>query len=259
MSKKENKPEDDPQFDLLVDDELNEEDRRELLSGLDERPGGWRACALAFLEAQSWRKEFGAIVREPAGREASRKQPVGQGSPEQEPAVTVSPGRPGGWLRSAQNSVMIAAMAASFLAALWLGLRLKEAWRSGEPQPPSNLIVQDDTPQQPIVEHPDSPVPPGVVPPSDVPSSPWQMVSLSTPEGSHDSIRLPARQRDRLDPDWLTNLPKAMPDDVRRALERTGHHVQQHRELHPVRMEDGRQLVVPVDQVDVHYVGNPSL
>ncbi len=258
MSKSEDKPEDEPRFDLLVDDELSEADRRKLLSGLDEAPGGWRACALAFLEAQSWRKEFGSILREPAEREA-QKTPIGQGSPEQEPAVTVSPRRPGGWLRSARHPVTIAAMAASFLVALLIGLRLKEAWLHDSIQPPGNMMANTEDPPT-IVQPPESsPVPPGVMPPGDSPSSPWQMCSLSSPEGSGDPIRLPARQSDRLDPDWLTNYPKAMPDDVRRALERTGHHVQQRRELHPVEMEDGRQLVVPVDQVDVHYVGNPSL
>ena len=92
MSTKEDKPEDDPRFDLLVDDELSEADRRELLSGLDETPGGWRACALAFLQAQSWKKEFAAIVREPAKPETDKHKPVEKGSPEQEPAVM--PGMP---------------------------------------------------------------------------------------------------------------------------------------------------------------------
>jgi len=93
------------------------------------------------------------------------------------------------------------------------------------------------------------------------PTSPWQMVTLSAPEGSGKiaPVRLPARAHDHLDPQWLKDLPQAMPDDVRQALERTGHQVRQHRELLPLPMEDGRRLVVPVDQVDVHYVGNPTL
>jgi hypothetical protein len=45
-------------IDRLVDGELPEPDRRALLALLDDEPGGdgWRRCALAFLEAQSWRE-----------------------------------------------------------------------------------------------------------------------------------------------------------------------------------------------------------
>ncbi len=47
---------DDTRFDLLADDELNEDERRELLATLDDQPEGWRRCALAFLESQCWKK-----------------------------------------------------------------------------------------------------------------------------------------------------------------------------------------------------------
>jgi anti-sigma factor RsiW len=42
-------------IDRLVDGELPELERRELLRRLDSEPNGWRRCALAFLEAQNWR------------------------------------------------------------------------------------------------------------------------------------------------------------------------------------------------------------
>jgi hypothetical protein len=42
-------------LDRLVDGELPEVERRELLLRLEAEPGGWRRCALAFLEAQCWR------------------------------------------------------------------------------------------------------------------------------------------------------------------------------------------------------------
>jgi len=51
-------------FDRLADGELDEAGRRALLSRLDDIPGGWRRCALAFLEAQAWRSE----LRVTAGR-----------------------------------------------------------------------------------------------------------------------------------------------------------------------------------------------
>ena len=52
---------DDTRFDRLVDEELSEEERRELLGQLDDEPGGWRRCAIAFLEAQCWRQALGEM------------------------------------------------------------------------------------------------------------------------------------------------------------------------------------------------------
>jgi anti-sigma factor RsiW len=45
---------DDHLIDRLVDGELDEADREALLRRLDREPGGWKRCALAFLEAQAW-------------------------------------------------------------------------------------------------------------------------------------------------------------------------------------------------------------
>jgi hypothetical protein len=50
-----------------------------------------------------------------------------------------------------------------------------------------------------------------------------------------------------------------VPADVLQAFQRMGHQVEQQRELVPVEMQDGRRLVVPVDKVEVHFVGRPAL
>jgi hypothetical protein len=44
------------ELDRLVDGDLTPRERRQLLAALADEPGGWQRCALAFLEAQSWRK-----------------------------------------------------------------------------------------------------------------------------------------------------------------------------------------------------------
>jgi len=85
------------------------------------------------------------------------------------------------------------------------------------------------------------------------------MVTVSAPTGAagaDSSFSLPAVERDNLDPQWLQSLPPAIPDDVMQALVRTGHEIEQYRELVPVPLRDGRKLVVPVDKVNVRYVGN---
>ena len=53
---------DDVLLDRLVDGELSDEEYRQAVASLDERPDGWRRCALAFLEAQALRRELGELA-----------------------------------------------------------------------------------------------------------------------------------------------------------------------------------------------------
>ena len=50
------------QLDRLVDGELGERDRRDLLESLEQCPGGWRQCACAFLEAQEFNNALSDFV-----------------------------------------------------------------------------------------------------------------------------------------------------------------------------------------------------
>src|SRR4029079_16724183 len=51
----------DDRLERLVDGELAADEYRALLASLDDEPGGWRRCALAFLENQALAGELGAI------------------------------------------------------------------------------------------------------------------------------------------------------------------------------------------------------
>ncbi len=251
MNTDNNLPSDDElRFDMLVDDELGETERRELLTGLDDKPGGWRRCALAFLEAQSWKKELGAFLLEPADRKLAGQLPA--------KPYTKMPARRS---RLGRHVATWSAVAASFLLAMFLGRELQDAWLSDTVAPVSMAPIDSVADLRTPVTVPERPeeAPEDASHRSDTPSGPWQLVALAGPDGTAGEIKLPAIERDKLDENWLANLPAAMPDDVRRAFERTGHRVRQRRELLPIEMQDGRRLVVPVDNVDVHYVGNTTL
>jgi hypothetical protein len=228
---------DDRRFDLLVDGELSEADRRALLSQLDEEPDGWRRCALAFLESQSWRKEFGQIVR----------PPVAQADPPQ----------PAARRRWRQPLGTLLAMAASFFLALALGTHLRDGWNipAGAPTGGGSSLADGGKAVRP---EPFAPLRPG--PPQRSPEH-WEMVTVASPgaEGRMETVQVPAIHRDALDPKFFEQMPGAMPTEVLQAFERLGNEVQQHRELVPMQMNDGSHLVVPVDRVDVHYVGRPAL
>ncbi|HYW79454.1 MAG TPA: hypothetical protein VE890_07735 [Thermoguttaceae bacterium] len=235
---------DDHRFDLLVDGELSEPQRRKLLAGLDDEPGGWRRCALAFLESQCWRDEFGMMAAESGHKSAPEST-----TPSPCPART----------RQGHLGTLLA-MAASFLIALLLGSQLHPWWQGQ---------AVDATPDMQVAESTGNvgePAPPQAIPETpqraDVPNSPWQMVTFDPgdgPDGPGEPVQLPAIERETVDPQWLQGLPTAMPDRVLQALQQSGHQIRQHREWMPMRMKDGRQLVVPVEQVDVQYVGRPAL
>ncbi|MDZ7618402.1 MAG: hypothetical protein U1E05_15460 [Patescibacteria group bacterium] len=235
-------------LDRLVDDELPESDRGDLLRRLESEPGGWRRCALAFLEAQSWRKELSAM----AGERSWMPEPTPV------PKASRPPRRTTGKLAAQAGTVL--AMAASFVVALWLGRAVLDLRNTFRPSGPGPAEIASSVPAIAAPESIEPAAQPAQRPVS--PSGPWQMVTLSAdgPNGqSRQSFDLPACERQRLDSNWTENLAPALPRDVLESLERTGYRVRQHRELMPIEMMDGRRLVVPVEAVEVEYAGQPSL
>jgi hypothetical protein len=83
------------------------------------------------------------------------------------------------------------------------------------------------------------------------------MVSLPASGGGDGGMVIPAAQRDRLDDQWLKAVPSAMPPNVRQAFERTGHHVQRRQNVVSLPLDDGRILVVPVEQMEIQPAEQP--
>src|SRR3954467_783830 len=103
---------DDIQLDRLVDGELSSSERRRLLESFDKRPESWRRCALAFLEAQSWREELGQVARDQGPQAAASVSPVSSVGLNRKPAWMIG----ATWL----------AMAAGLLLAFGLGWMQRE-------------------------------------------------------------------------------------------------------------------------------------
>jgi hypothetical protein len=228
-------------LDLLVDGEIDEAQRRDLLAWCEREPDGWRRCALAFLEAQSWSKVLGDLSDE---RVSQRGELV--------PAAPPSVSRPQSFWNRRNWGTMLA-MAASVVLAFTLGLQLRDAERAGEmsaPQPSLRVVDSQarTTPTATLLGQPEQ-----------GPASARLVGGGQTP----DEIQVPVVAGDQfgsglVDGGWLLSQPSALPDDVRRTLERMGHRVEQQRRLVPYRLGDGSRLVVPVDQVEVRPVGDES-
>jgi len=236
------------QMDRLVDGELSDADRKALLSGLDHEPEGWRRCALAFLEAQAWKQELRFIAK-PQAAQDSRVE-----SDEVLALKTATEGqvdRSLGWRQRLSTAL---AMAASFLVALVIGSQLHRGFGPG----PAGTELVGANASGAGASHPTALVQPTTLPMGDK----WELVTLKANDGKDGAqriVRVPAVDRETLDAQMYQSLPETVPPDVLEAMTRMGHEVRQHRELVPVPLNDGRQMVVPVDRVELHYVGRPSL
>jgi hypothetical protein len=225
-------PNDDDRFDRLVDGELSEAERRQLLAALDREPDGWRRCALAFLESQCWKEGLGALLgfSRPAASAALRASAA--------------------WTRSLRIfGSMAFAVAAIFLLAFGLtGYWLGGGKTVGDHSEPGSQMIAGVS---------DSLQPGPRFGPLAAESSPWQMVKCTPPGAGGNALLLPAIERDRWDDRLLENLPPAMPENVLQAFERTGHRVQRQRALVPMRMKDGRILLLPVEQMEIQPAQGP--
>lgn len=254
-------------LDLLVDGELSEAQRREVLAWCQSEPDGWRRCALAFLDAQSWSNVLGQMAagRAVTGRVANERMVVQRGAagkPSSDDPLWAAPAagasvverqraaQPHSWFGSAL------ALAASALVAFTVGLWARGgfsggAWSdnrplmaSGEHQALSTVAERDGAGSGALSADRPEQGPRGKV-----------RLVVGGSAGAADEIQLPVVEGQSLGDDWLHGQP-AMPLDVQQALERLGHRVRQQRQLVPFPLEDGRRVMVPVDQIDVQPVAD---
>lgn len=219
------KLDDDRLLDRLVDGELAETERRALLIRLEAEPGGWRRCALAFLEAQCWREVFGPIASTTDKPAAVPGVPV--------VLLNKNAAQLAGSSR-VPRVLHIAVRAAAVFLAFGLGLLVGGARRT-------------DTTGTEMVHR--GPVKPDRNASPALPSAGGQEAASSS--------GLPLREVSESDKNWLAELPPAVPAYLQRQWEQRGYRVETRRQLVPGSLADGRRVAIPVDQVKLHYVGQP--
>ncbi len=220
---------DDARFDRLVDGELTPAEYQALVASLDDEPGGWRRCALAFLEAQALGGELVAIRR---SGQLSKEVAV--------PSKVVARQRVG-----LASWKLFLAMSASFLVAFILGVTLPNLWQpadQGHGESDGNLAALP------------AETPAGISTPQDflrTVGNARLMIDgpggAQSPVGEVPILEMPASASDR----WLTQHEPVLPADVINELKRRGHRVERLEQYVPVDLEDGREGVIPVESYQI--------
>jgi|GEM_PF-2109744 hypothetical protein len=215
------------QIDRLVSGDLPESDRRSLLAWLDEVPSRWRACALAFLEAQTW-EQATALAEETLTQEG--KAPA-------EPLVQRSRVRG----QDDKSNARIAwthwlALAAIVLVAFGAGAVSVWSWLPGSANAPRFA--------QP-------PAPP------EAQSSGPLLATVSV--RTNLDPRLMAQLKLPVEPS-ADPLAGASPisDYDRKLWERQGYEVVEERRYLPAKLPDGRPVMVPVNRVHLKLKETPA-
>lgn len=228
MSRANENPVCDSLIDRLVDGELDDNERQRLLARLELEPGGWRRCALAFLEAQEWTRTFSSASGEILALHSS-----------DDPGETaIIPWRRRG--PATQRSRWVGVLAVSVTLAFASG------WLAG-----------------------------ATTRPADSATAPIPKLAASEAPKLANAVKTMARERrkasDETDPEhprrpvvptpenssWDAGPPLVLSNPVRKELERRGYRVEQRTGLMSMELEDGQSLAVPVDEVELRYVGNP--
>lgn len=256
----------DPEQQLLerlIDEDLSVAEQQALLRSLDDRPDGWRRCALALIEAQTLRRELGLLRSEfPApinGNSVALPSRHGNSSGQQIRApglATTLSRRPGG---SLSGWITIAA---AVLVAFGLGIAARQWAPLVYEKSPGSLLADRDSLAAPHGQGPTAPIekqgPLATLATNDA-MTPSVMLSVLGENGTkQQDIEIPLVEADRLNAEWLEEGPQAVPPAVVEALRRAGHTVCQQRYYVPVILQDGRSAIVPIDEASVRPRG-PTL
>jgi hypothetical protein len=217
---------DDILFDRLVDGELSGGERRALLESLDARPQGWRRCALAFLEAQSWRKELQGLAEErPA---ATEKSPTPQNQSKR---------------HSVRAAAQWLAVAAGLLVAFTIG-----SWQRERGMPITNNLAATN---EQLVS-----VPPPAAVPNNAQANDALNLWVRDDGGQLRRVRVPLVDAQALDRQLGTVFQTGVPGDVRDRRNDGGYAVESKRQYAPLWLENGRPMVVPVEDTKIVPVTN---
>ena len=244
-------------LDLLVDGELSNKERRQVLQHLDKTQNGWRDCAMAFLESAMIKESLVSDFEEESAPEFQEGLTDIPSSIGRKPfAKRAFSGIGFSELLKKNNLAMVAA---GFLFAfLFYGILFYVIGLSpSEPSPhlsPTVLVNHEGTPsgRNSTEYHPMfssmSPVSNGDL----------QYVTLDSCNPEWQGMQIPCYSGKTIDPKtYLSSSPNLDDKQIQQLVE-AGHKVDVSRQNIVLQVNDGRRVVIPVDQVNVKYRPQPK-
>jgi hypothetical protein len=222
----------------LVDGELGLADHQALLRRLELSPGAWRRVALAFVEDRVWRT-------------ACREEDAAGASDTDAPGVRVTPVRTAAAARPRKTprTTWWPAIVASLLIGVGVGLIA-----DGLRRDPDAVVANNHG-------QPGSATGEGqAAGDGQANGTRWETarpvlnVELAADAiGQDQSVEVPVYDPAEVRGDlWRSN--DMVPERVREFLSRSGYRVEEARRVYTIPLDDGRQIAIPVDSVDVRYV-----
>ena len=245
---------DDIRFDRLVDGELIAAERRQLLASLDDEPGAWRRCAMAFLEAQAWRQSMHGIqLSSDPTHDVEARPDVVDRAPIAAAAIRDELGRTERNLRRTSLVGLILAMAGCFIVAFLLGTEFRRRATTVQPAAESLAASQNTHPANTHPANTEQAITPqdGEVPVALDEVTPWGEATLLVDDEGGQEVDVPVFDLDADARQVLLENSTAALDDLVYDLRQRGFEVRQDVRWSPVDMGGGQQMYVPVGDFEI--------
>jgi hypothetical protein len=215
-----------------VDGELSDDDRSQFLTRLEESESGWRELALAFVENQVIAQACRDVCR-PAQVLKPAAMPM-VSRPKQTKASRFTPPA---W------SVTVAAALVGVAFGLLAGNRPARDTSTHDNSPEFADSQTDAHQHDSLDQGLDEAIP-----------QPVMNMEFADASGDASHWTLPVYDADEVGQEyWLGH--DVFPEEVRQELSRRGYRLDHDREFYSIPLDDGREVAVPVDTVQVRYNG----
>ena len=244
-------PEEELLVERMVDGEVSEEERRQIVNRLDETVDGWRFCALSFLEVQSFQE---ALKKRPQTNEASTLS---------EPSNPTSLGNKKRFSNKWRDRSFSAA-AGFLVATIAIGGLVEFNGISQSTQTKPASIVIHETPSS---DHANAELDVAVPIQREArdggkllaDSITPQTVVLNNPAKGLSNITTPCLEIAHYDPEALQISNSTIPQEVVNHMYNVGGTINAHRDEYRFPLDGNRILIVPVDTYDVKSNGNQAI
>lgn len=229
------------QLDRLVDGELSDIQRREVLLALESEADGWRRLALAFVESQVLHQD---LLH--GGEESSVKPQLFL---PQAPTFAFA-GVP--WRAHAALAVCALLL---FGLGRWSTQSSPETARIARPVDATPRTYDASIPGQVLTGAEQELVADANNPLTSTEQTTMRLELDDHQGGPVQVIDVPVVEQASVSPEDLLNAPSAISEEIQRVLQKSGRRIHEQRQLYEVRFRDGRRGIVPISDVHVDGTG----